>query len=113
MSSTIKFVVLWIVEVNEIYKQFSALLTSEASGMPAFLCAHTLCKDPNTAHFNGHFAFFTDLRKGRREGRREGKREGGPERMVGEGGKGERSSGRKEREGEREEGREWLGKKGG
>ena len=33
--------------------------------------------------------------------------------MVGEGGKGERSSGRKEREGEREEGREWLGKKGG
>ena len=70
MSATVEFVVLWIVEVNEIDKQLSALLACEASRVPALLCARTLCKDSDTTNFDGHFAFFADLRKGEREGGR-------------------------------------------
>ena len=72
MSAAVKFVVLWIIEVDQINKQLPTLLTSETRWVPAFVCTRTFSKHSNTADFNGHFAFFTDLRMGEGEAGEEG-----------------------------------------
>ena len=108
MSAAVKFVILWIIEVDEIYKQLLTLLAGETSWVPAFVCTRTFSKYSNTADFDGHFAFFTGLRMGEREeekggGRREGerseRRREDEERGKNRGGEGMRERGR--RKGER------------
>ena len=88
MSAAVKFVILWIIEVDEINEQLFTLLTSEASRVPALVCTRTFSKHSNTADFDGHFAFFAGLRMGEREGG-----DGGDRRSVRKGRRGKEGGG--------------------
>ena len=101
MSAAVKFVVLWIIEVDEINEQLLTLLAGKTSWVPAFVSTRTFSKHSNTADFDGHFAFFTGLRMGEREGG-----------MVERGEVGGREGRGKERGGEGEKGKKG-GEKGG